>query len=89
MEEEDARTLTHIGVSNPLTVEEAIDAIKNKQLMALELNRDEPAPLEFQMAKFIGYTQIKEDGLELGLFLCDMSAGTKKKFEEFVKALNS
>ena len=85
IERETRRYLTFVGVSEPMSVEAAITAIKNNALDDIETSGEENDTYNLPMKHFVGYTEIEEDGLQIGLYLSDMSEKTREKF---IKAFN-
>ena len=86
IERETRSYLTFVGVSEPMSVEAAITAIKNDALDDIEVSGEEADTYNLPMKHFVGYTEIEEDGLQIGLYLSDMS---EKIREKFVEAFNN
>lgn len=85
VEHEKRSHLTFVGVSEPMSVDAAITAIKNDALDDIEASGEEADTYNLPMKHFVGYTEIEEAGLQVGLFLSDMS---EKTCEKFIKAFN-
>lgn len=85
VEHETRRLLTFVGLSEPMSVDAAITAIKNDALAKIKTSGEESDSYTLKMKNFVGYTEIEKDGLQIGLFLSDMSEKTREKF---IKAFN-
>lgn len=85
VEHETRRLLAFVGLSEPMSVEAAITAIKNDALAKIKTSGEESDTYTLKMKNFVGYTEIEKDGLQIGLFLSDMSEKTREKF---IKAFN-
>lgn len=85
VEHETRRLLTFVGLSEPMSVDAAITAIKNDALAKIKTSGEESDTYTLKMKNFVGYTEIEKDGLQIGLFLADMSEKTREKF---IKAFN-
>lgn len=81
VEHETRRLLAFVGLSEPMSVDAAITAIKNDELAKIKTSGEESDTYTLKMKNFVGYTEIEKDGLQIGLFLPDMS-------EKFIKAFN-
>ena len=85
VEHETRRLLTFVGLSEPMSVDAAITAIKNDALAKIKTSGEESDSYTLKMKNFVGYTEIEKDGLQIGLFLSGMSEKTREKF---IKAFN-
>ena len=82
VEHETRRLLAFVGLSEPMSVDAAITAIKNDALAKIKTSGEESDSYTLKMKNFVGYTEIEKDGLQIGLFLPDMSEKTREKFME-------
>lgn len=85
IEYETIDSLSFVGLSEPMSVDAAITAIKNDALAKIKTSGEESDTYTLKMKNFVGYTEIEKDGLQIGLFLSDMSEKTREKF---IKAFN-
>lgn len=85
VEHETRRLLAFVGLSEPMSVDAAITAIKNDALAKIKTSGEESDTYTLKMKNFVGCTEIEKDGLQIGLFLSDMSEKTREKF---IKAFN-
>lgn len=85
VEHETRRLLAFVGLSEPMSVDAAITAIKNDALAKIKTSGEESDTYTLKMKNFVGYTEIEKDGLQIGLFLSGMSEKTREKF---IKAFN-
>nr|UWG01131.1 MAG: hypothetical protein [Bacteriophage sp.] len=85
VEHETRSLLTFVGLSEPMSVDAAITAIKNDALAKIKTSGEESDTYTLKMKNFVGYTEIEKDGLQIGLFLSGMSEKTREKF---IKAFN-
>lgn len=82
VEHETRRLLTFVGLSEPMSVDAAITAIKNDALAKIKTSGEESDSYTLKMKNFVGYTEIEKDGLQIGLYFSDMSEKTREKFME-------
>lgn len=85
IEYETIDSISFVGLSEPMSVEAAITAIKNDALAKIKTSGEESDTYTLKMKNFVGYTEIEKDGLQIGLFLSGMSEKTREKF---IKAFN-
>lgn len=85
VEHETRRLLAFVGLSEPMSVDAAITAIKNNALAEIKTSGEEGEIYNLPMKHFVGYTGIEKDGLQIGLFLSGMGEKTREKF---IKAFN-
>lgn len=85
VEHETRRLLAFVGLSEPMSVDAAITAIKNDALAKIKTSGEESDTYTLKMKNFVGYTEIEKDGLQIGLFLSGMSEKTREKL---IKAFN-
>lgn len=60
----------------------AITAIKNNALAEIKTSGEEGEIHNLPMKRFVGHTEIEEDGLEICLYFPNMSEKTREKFVE-------
>lgn len=68
VEHETRRLLAFVGLSEPMSVDAAITAIKNDALAKIKTSGEESDTYTLKMKNFVGYTEIEKDGLQIGLF---------------------
>lgn len=75
-------SISFVGLSEPMSVEAAITAIKNNALAEIKTSGEEGEIHNLPMKRFVGHTEIEEDGLEICLYFSNMSEKTREKFME-------
>lgn len=85
IEHETIDSISFVGLSEPMSVEAAITAIKNNALAEIKTSGEEGEIYNLPMKHFVGYTEIEKDGLQIGLYLSDMSEKTRQKFVKAFK----
>lgn len=75
-------SISFVGLSEPMSVDAAITAIKNNALAEIKTSGEEGEIHNLPMKRFVGLTEVEEDGLELCLFFPNMSEKTREKFVE-------
>lgn len=74
--------ISFVGLSEPMSVDAAITAIKNNALAEIKTSGEKGEIYNPPMKRFVGHTGIEEDGLELCLYFSNMSEKTREKFVE-------
>ena len=82
IEYETIDSISFVGLSEPMSVEAAITAIKNNALAEIKTSGEEGEIHNLPMKRFVGRTEIKEDGLQICLYFPNMSEKTREKFVE-------
>lgn len=82
VEHETRRLLAFVGLSEPMSVDAAITAIKNDALAKIKTSGEESDTYTLKMKNFVGHTGVEEDGLQICLYFSNMSEKTRKKFME-------
>lgn len=82
IEYETIDSISFVGLSEPMSVEAAITAIKNNALAEIKTSGEEGEIHNLPMKRFVGHTEIEEDGLEICLYFSNMSEKTREKFME-------
>lgn len=82
VEHETRSLLTFVGLSEPMSVDAAITAIKNDALAKIKTSGEESDAYTLPLRRFVGHTEIEEDGQQICLYLADMSEKTRDKFVE-------
>lgn len=82
IEYETIDSISFVGLSEPMSVEAAITAIKNNALAEIKTSGEEGEIHNLPMKRFVGHTEIEEDGLLICLYFPNMSEKTRKKFVE-------
>lgn len=75
-------SISFVGLSEPMSVEAAITAIKNNALAEIKTSGEEGEIHNLPMKRFVGHTEVEEDGLEICLYFSNMSENTREKFME-------
>lgn len=75
-------SISFVGLSEPMSVEAAITAIKNNALAEIKTSGEKGEIYNLPMKRFVGHTEIEEDGLEICLYFPNMSEKTREKFVE-------
>ena len=75
-------SISFVGLSEPMSVEAAITAIKNNALAEIKTSGEEGEIHNIPMKRFVGHTEVEEDGLEICLYFSNMSEKTREKFVE-------
>lgn len=81
IEYETIDSISFVGLSEPMSVDAAITAIKNNALAEIKTS-GEGEIHNPPMKRFVGRTEIEEDGLEICLYFPNMSEKTREKFVE-------
>lgn len=63
-------------------IKHGITAIKNNALAEIKTSGEEGEIHNLPMKRFVGHTEIEEDGLEICLYFPNMSEKTREKFVE-------
>lgn len=74
--------VSFVGLSEPMSVDAAITAIKNNALAEIKTSGEKGEIYNPPMKRFVGHTGIEEDGLELCLYFSNMSEKIREKFVE-------
>lgn len=82
IEYETIDSISFVGLSEPMSVEAAITAIKNNALAEIKTSGEEGEIHNLPMKRFVGRTELEEDGLEICLYFPNMSEKTREKFVE-------
>ena len=82
IEDETIDSISFVGLSEPMSVDAAITAIKNNALAEIKTSGEKGVPYNLPMKRFVGHTEIEEDGLEICLYFSNMSEKTREKFME-------
>lgn len=82
IEYETIDSISFVGLSEPMSVEAAITAIKNNALAEIKTSGEKGEIYNLPMKRFVGHTEIEEDGLEICLYFSNMSEKTREKFME-------
>lgn len=82
IEYETIDSISFVGLSEPMSVEAAITAIKNNALAEIKTSGEEGEIHNLPMKRFVGRTEVEEDGLEICLYFSNMSEKTREKFVE-------
>lgn len=85
IEHETIDSISFVGLSEPMSVDAAITAIKNNALAEIKTSGEEGEIHNLPMKRFVGYTEIEKDGLQIGLYLSNMSEKTRQKFVKAFK----
>lgn len=75
-------SISFVGLSEPMSVEAAITAIKNNALAEIKTSGEEGEIHNLPLKRFVGHTEIEEDGLQICLYFPNMSEKTREKFVE-------
>lgn len=75
-------SISFVGLSEPMSVEAAITAIKNNALAEIKTSGEEGEIHNLPMKRFVGHTEVEEDGLQICLYFPNMSEKTREKFME-------
>lgn len=75
-------SISFVGLSEPMSVDAAITAIKNNALAEIKTSGEKGEIYNPPMKRFVGHTEIEEDGLEICLYFPNMSEKTREKFVE-------
>lgn len=75
-------SISFVGLSEPMSVDAAITAIKNNALAEIKTSGEKGEIHNLPMKRFVGHTEIEEDGLEICLYFPNMSEKTREKFVE-------
>lgn len=82
IEHETIDSISFVGLSEPMSVDAAITAIKNNALAEIKTSGEKGEIYNPPMKRFVGHTEIEEDGLEICLSFSNMSEKTREKFME-------
>lgn len=82
IEYETIDSISFVGLSEPMSVEAAITAIKNNALAEIKTSGEEGEIHNLPMKRFVGHTEIEEDGPLIRLYFPNMSEKTREKFVE-------
>lgn len=74
--------ISFVGLSEPMSVDAAITAIKNNALAEIKTSGEKGEIHNLPMKRFVGHTEVEEDGLEICLYFSNMSEKTREKFVE-------
>ena len=75
-------SISFVGLSEPMSVDAAITAIKNNALAEIKTSGEKGEIHNLPMKRFVGHTEVEEDGLEICLYFSNMSEKTREKFVE-------